>query len=310
MNLNPEQAKGQLTDLLKVRYPGIYTNIIKSIDWDCPEVIKKKIGTKTVFRTDTITLDAAFEIGFAFGGASAKGGYVVFIADYLRTATQSSIKDIDPTNNQIEENQNLNNPVSSITWGVGFRIAICVKSFEAKANLNLSLLSASADLNALDSSFDFMTIGLPEEAIPEAIIRNDGQFKSEQRIALAQWMAIVDKQIIDDEKIGSIEPLMISAQIELARISPQGLAENQKFVYSCFAKNLSLNMALEELKNFNISSKSKDTFITSDLVRDMYYNIYNPRIIDHINIDSILPSSVNINYYKLSEWAQNKLEEQ
>lgn len=297
--LNPEQAKGQLTEAVKSKYPVEYADIMKTIQWNCSDELKKKIGVKAIFGVNQVSVEAAAELGFSFGSASVEASSVVFIADYLRSVTQTDIP-------ELPKELKLNNPISSVTWGVGFRIAICVKKLEAHAKMSLGFLSASADLSALDSSFQFMSMGMPEEAIPEVIIKNDGTFKSEQRIALGQWMAQVDHLIINDEEINKISPLITSAYLEGGNSTPSKIQVSELYALSSIAKNFSF----EQAKNDLYQNESKLNTVNLYSVADHYkkymgYPILgaNPAFITRA------PETVLVQETPLNIWAGNYLKE-
>ncbi|MCY6411192.1 hypothetical protein QTA56_03440 [Acinetobacter sp. VNH17] len=297
--LNPEQAKGQLTEAIKTQYPNEYSDIIKTVQWTCADELKKKLGTKAIFGVNQISVKAAAELGFSFGEASVDASSVVFIADYLRSITQTDIP-------ELPKELRINNPISSVTWGVGFRIAICVKQLEAHAKMSLGFLSASADLSALDSSFQFASMGMPEETVPEVILNNDGTFKSEQRIALGQWMTKVDKLIINDDEIGQINPLIISAFVEGINPAPPKIQTSEIYALSSISKNLSFNQAQTELKNSEAKLKTINLYSVGD-----YYKKYMgyPVLGANPGFSETIPEEVLVNGIPLDVWATNYLNE-
>lgn len=299
ITLNPEQAKGSLTEAIKKKYPVEYPEIIKTIPWTCNDELKKRIGVKATFVISQVSVDAAAELGFSFGSASVEATSTVFIADYLRSITQTDIPELD-------KQLKINNPVSSITWGVGFRIAIFVKTLEAHAKLSLGFLSASADLSAIDSSFAFMSMGIPEEAIPEVIIKNDGTFKSEQRIALGQWMAQVDQLIINDEKIDKISPVMISAFVEDLNPNAPKIQSSELYALLSISKNLTFEQAQVEIEK----NRSDLTTINLYSVADFYkkYMDY-PILGTNPNFTKKIPETVLVQNTPLNIWAANYLKE-
>lgn len=297
LNLSPKHAKGQLTEVLKKQDPDNYSKYIEEIDWKCNDELKKKIGEETIYFGTQISVAAAAEIGFSFASASISANSTVYISDYIRTVTQNKFDGAQKSSN---------NPVSSVTWGVGFRIAICVTELHSVAKLSLGFLSASAELNAIDSSFAFMTMGLPEEAIPEAIIKNDGTFKSEQRLALGQWMAQVDKAIIDDSKIESISPVMVNAFV-VGYEPPAPKAESSEiFALLSISKNLSYDQALTELK----SSGTELELVNPISLQDSYKKYLGyPLLGEHPEFSERIPETALINKIPANEWAAKALKD-
>jgi hypothetical protein len=297
LNLNPDQAKGQLTEVLKKQNPSDYSKFIEEIDWDCSDELKKRIGEKTIYLNTQISVQAAAEIGFSFASASLKTSATVFISDYIRTVTQ----------NKFNGGQNSsNNPVSSVTWGVGFRIAICVAEVHAETKLSLGFLSASAELNAIDTSFAFMSMGMPEEAIPKAITNSGGNFKSEQRLALEQWIAQIDAAIIDDTQIDKISPVMVSAYVIDYEPPTPKAQSSEIYALLSISKNLSYDQALMELK----SSENELELVNHISLQDSYKKYLGyPLLGEYPDFSERIPATALINKIPANEWAAKALKD-
>jgi len=140
-----------------------------------------------------VSLNLAAALGFGFGSVSGSQNRRVMTFDYAATATQRDTQD---------------NGIDSWTFGAGYRIGILTFEAEAKLELGLPQLAATATLQNKQIQIQVVRYGMPGGPSLPVV-----EFNVEAYALFTQWQKDVIKYI--QEKKADLTPIRIYASLSV-----------------------------------------------------------------------------------------------